>query len=48
MRDAAREARNRLVHVYFDVDLDRLWDTVQQDLPPLAEALERTLAELAV
>ena len=40
--------RNRLVHVYFDIDLDRLWDTVQQDLPPLAEALEGTLAELAV
>jgi|BarGraIncu00222A_1022003.scaffolds.fasta_scaffold104047_1 uncharacterized protein with HEPN domain len=38
--------RNRLVHVYFDIDLDRLWDTVQQDLPPLAEELERTLAGL--
>ena len=39
--------RNRLVHVYFDIDLDRLWDTVQQDLPPLAEELERLLLQFA-
>ena len=32
--------RNRLIHAYFDVDLDRLWDTVQQDLLPLIAALE--------
>ena len=35
--------RNRLVHVYFDIDLDRLWDTILQDLPPLAEELMRVL-----
>ncbi len=32
--------RNRLVHAYFDVDLDRVWDTVQQDLPDLVRNLE--------
>lgn len=32
--------RNRLVHVYFDIDLDILWSTVQEDLPALAAALE--------
>ena len=32
--------RNRLVHAYFDVDLDRVWDTVQDDLPTLIEQLE--------
>jgi len=37
--------RNRLVHVYFDIDLDRLWDTVQQDLPLLTGELERLLRE---
>lgn len=26
--------RNRLVHAYFDINLDILWSTVQQDLPP--------------
>lgn len=38
--------RNRLVHVYFDIDLERLWDTVQQDLPRLAKALEPVLEGL--
>ena|SRR3990167_4226760 len=33
--------RNRLVHAYFDVDLDRVWDTVTDDLPPLVAMLER-------
>lgn len=40
--------RNRLVHFYFDIDLDRLWDTVQHDLPLLAEALERALSGIDV
>ena len=26
---------NRLVHAYFDVDPQVLWDTIQNDLPPL-------------
>ncbi len=33
--------RNRLIHVYFDIDLDRVWDTVSDDLPPLISALEK-------
>ena len=33
--------RNRLVHAYFDVDLDRVWDTVQDDLPLLISKLEK-------
>ena len=33
--------RNRLVHAYFDVDLDRIWDTVIDDLPSLIVQLER-------
>lgn len=33
--------RNRLIHGYFDIDLDRVWDTVTDDLPPLIAALER-------
>ena len=35
--------RNRLVHAYFDVDLDRVWDSVVDDLPPLIAELERVL-----
>lgn len=37
--------RNRLIHGYFDVDLDVVWSTVQHELPPLIEALERILAD---
>ena len=35
--------RNRIVHVYFDVDPNIVWDTLQQDLPVLVEALRRLL-----
>lgn len=36
--------RNRLVHAYFDVDLDRVWDTVKADLPPLISQLKKVIA----
>lgn len=32
--------RNRLIHGYFSVDFDILWQIVQKDLPTLIEALE--------
>lgn len=32
--------RNRLVHAYFDVDLDVLWKTARESLPALLEQLE--------
>ena len=32
--------RNRLVHAYFDVNLDIVWQTVQEDLPKLVALLE--------
>jgi uncharacterized protein with HEPN domain len=31
--------RNRLVHGYYDVDEEILWETVQQDLLPLKQKL---------
>jgi uncharacterized protein with HEPN domain len=37
--------RNRLIHVYFDIDLDRLWDTVTDDLPPLIASLEKVILQ---
>lgn len=36
--------RNRLIHAYFDVDLDRIWDTVVDDLPPLVQVLESVVS----
>lgn len=32
--------RHRLVHDYFEIDLDKVWEIVQNDLPPLITALE--------
>jgi uncharacterized protein with HEPN domain len=36
-----RGMRNRLVHGYYEIDLDVVWDTVAHDLGPLVAALER-------
>lgn len=38
-----RAMRNRIVHVYFNVDKKLMWDTVQNDLPPLIPELEKLL-----
>ena len=38
-----RAMRNRVVHVYFDVDPDILWDTVHNDLPKLIAPLKGLL-----
>ena len=35
--------RNRLVHAYFEIDLDQVWQAVTEDLPPLVAALEAIL-----
>ena len=36
---AAARMRDRLVHHYFDIDLDVLWVTITADLPELLDAL---------
>ena len=38
-----RAMRNRIVHVYFRVDEKLMWDTIQNDLPPLIPELEKLL-----
>ena len=38
------DMRNRVVHAYWDLDLDIIWSTVQQALPPLLPQL-RAIAE---
>lgn len=37
--------RNRLVHGYDKVDLDVLWDTIQDDLPALMVQLQEALGQ---
>ena len=40
-----RGMRNRIAHGYFDINLDVVWDTVNEDLPPLATEIENILRE---
>jgi len=32
--------RNRLIHDYVRIDLEKVWDTVQRDIPVLIEQIE--------
>ena len=38
-------AGNRLIHAYFDIDLDIVWDTTVLDLPPLVAGLAKLVGE---
>ena len=37
--------RDRLIHGYFDVNLDVVWETVTNDLPPLIDKLEKIVTD---
>ena len=41
--EAMAGMRNRLVHAYYDVNLDVVWSTLQTDLPPLISRLDTLL-----
>lgn len=41
-----RTMRNKVIHDYFDVDLDVVWSTVEQDLPALAKQISDILSRL--
>ena len=38
--------RDKLIHDYCGVDLDKVWLTTQDDLPMLSEVVQNILAEL--
>lgn len=38
--------RNRLIHAYFDVNLDIVWTTATEDLPSMLPALDAALGEI--
>lgn len=38
--------RNIMIHEYDDIDLAIVWETVNNDLPPLIDALEKILQSL--
>jgi uncharacterized protein with HEPN domain len=35
------DMRHRMVHAYYDINLEILWRTVRNDLPPLIQILEQ-------
>jgi len=41
--DAMYGMRNRIVHDYFEVDIEIVWQTVQQDLPALRKQIKELL-----
>jgi len=36
--------RHRIVHAYFDINVDAVWKTVSEELPALRTAVQRALA----
>ena len=42
----ATAIRNRLIHGYFDVDAEIIWNTTQNDLPKLKIEIEKILENL--
>ncbi len=39
------DMRNFAIHEYWGVELDTIWETIQNDLPPLLPLLNRVLKE---
>jgi len=39
--------RNLLIHQYFGIDLDQVWDTVLIDLPKLSNDIHDILTDLS-
>ena len=37
--------RHRLVHVYFAINLDLVWEVIVRDLPPLIQIVTEALGE---
>jgi uncharacterized protein with HEPN domain len=39
--NSMRGMRNRMAHGYFDINLDIVWDTIQQSIPVLAQQIQK-------
>ena len=42
----AYEMRNALAHGYFQIDLEIVWTTIQNDLPKLEKQVQKILQQL--
>ncbi len=43
--NSMRGMRNRMAHGYFDINLDIVWDTIQQSIPVLAQQIQQLRME---
>jgi uncharacterized protein with HEPN domain len=39
--------RNRLIHEYFGIDLDIIWQTIEEDLEPLEVVVQSMVDDLS-
>lgn len=39
-------ARDRMIHVYFDIDMNVVWDIVKKDIPQLKKQIQKIKEEL--
>ncbi|MBU0701170.1 DUF86 domain-containing protein [bacterium] len=39
--------RDRLIHEYFGVDMETIWDTIQEDLSPLKETITKIIMDVS-
>ena len=39
--------RNRIVHGYFEIDIDVVWDTLKNDISPLLDVIRRMKIDLS-
>jgi uncharacterized protein with HEPN domain len=39
------DMRNHLIHAYFKIDINQVWSTIQEDLPPLIADLEKIIQD---
>ena len=44
--ESAYKMRNRVIHGYYDIDLDELWNTVSVDIPTLQKQIQDILRTL--
>ena len=35
--------RDKIIHQYFDIDLDTVWDTLQKDIPDLKNKIQKLI-----
>jgi len=40
--------RNRLIHEYFGIDLEIVWQTIEEDLVPLEKTIQKMISDLHV